>query len=316
MKQAFVTGGSGFVGRELIAELVRRGVSVRALARSDAAAAVVSAAGAAAARGDLHDRAAMEAAMRDADVVFHSAAYVKQHGPRAEFFAANVVGTENTLAAAKAAGVKRFVHIGTEAVLADGEPIVHVDETRPRAARPIGLYPLTKGLAEAAVIAANGGAFETVVVRPRFIWGKGDTSLLPELVSAVKAGRFGWFDGGRYPTSTCHVRNVVEGTIAAAEKGRGGEIYFLTDGAPVEFRAFITEYLATQGVDAGSRSVPGWLARAVAAATSWMARPPLTRTAIALVGHEVTVDDSKARRELGYVGHVSREAGLAEMRGA
>ena len=313
MKAAFITGGSGFVGRELIAELVRRGVTVRALARSDAASAAVTAAGAATARGDLDDRAAMEAGMRGTDTVFHAAAYVKQHGTRDVFFRVNVTGTENALAAAKAAGVKRFVHIGTEAVLADGQPIVRADETRPRTTNPAGLYPLTKGLAEAAVIAANGGGLETVVVRPRFIWGKGDTTLLPELVGAVKAGRFGWFGGGHYLTSTCHVQNVVEGTLLAAEKGRPGEIYFLTDGAPIEFRAFLTDYIATQGVDAGARSIPRWIARAIAAATSWMEQPPVTRVAIALVGHEVTVDDSKARRELGYRATTTIDAGLAQM---
>ena len=315
MKAAFVTGGSGFVGRALIAELVRRGIAVTALARSDAAEAAVRAAGATPARGDLDDRAALEAGMRGADTVFHAAAYVKQHGPRAEFFRANVAGTEHVLAAAAAAGVRRFVHIGTEAVLADGKPIVRADETRPRARRPAGLYPLTKGLAEAAVIAANTpGALETVVVRPRFIWGKGDTSLLPELSEAVRRGRFAWIGGGRQLTSTCHVENVVEGAILAAEKGRPGEIYFLTDGDPVELRAFLTAYLATAGVDAGTRAVPRWLARTGAALTSWMKQPPVTRTAIALVGVEVTVDDSKARRELGYAAHVSREAGLAAMR--
>jgi nucleoside-diphosphate-sugar epimerase len=314
MKQAFVTGGSGFVGRALIAELRRRGVAVKALARSDAAAAAVTEAGAVPVRGDLDDRLAMEAGMRGAGVVFHAAAHVKRYGPRADFFRINVAGTENALAAAKAAGVARFMHIGTEAVLADGKPIVRADEDRPRAARPAGLYPLTKGLAEAAVIAANGHGLETVVVRPRFIWGDGDTSLLPELIETVKRGRFAWIGGGHHLTSTCHVRNVVEGALCAADKGRPGEIYFLTDGEPIEFRAFMTEMLATQGVDAGARSVPRWIARSAAAMTSWMKQPPVTRTAIALIGVEVTVDDAKARRELGYIGAVSREAGLAEMR--
>jgi len=316
MKQAFVTGGSGFVGRALIVALVRRGVAVRALARSAAAAAQVTALGAAPVRGDLGDRAALEAGMAACDVVFHSAAYVKDHGPRAEYFAVNVDGTRNVLAAARAAGVHRFVHVGTEAVLADGKPIVRADETRPRTTHPAGLYPLTKGLAEEAVLAANGDGLETVVIRPRFIWGKGDTSVLPTLADTVRRGRFAWIDGGRFPTSTCHVDNVVEGALLAAERGRPGEIYFLTDGPPVEIRSFLTELLKTQGVDPGDRSVPKWLVATIARLTSWMARPPVTVTAVALVGHEVTVVDDKARRELGYTAAKSREQGLAELRGA
>ncbi len=74
----------------------------------------------------------------------------------------------------------------------------------------------------------------------------------------------------------------------------------------------MTALIATQGVDAGAREVPRWLARTAATLTGWLPRPPVTRTAIALVGGEVTVDDAKARRELGYIGKVTREAGLAE----
>jgi nucleoside-diphosphate-sugar epimerase len=201
-------------------------------------------------------------------------------------------------------------------VLADGDPIVRADETRPYPERPAGPYPISKGLAERAVLAANRtGELETVVVRPRFIWGKGDTSVLPQLVEAVRRKRFGWIEGGRYLTSTCHVANVVEGALLAAERGAPGEIYFLTDGPPVELRAFVTELLATQGLTPGDRELPRWVARAAAALTGWMERPPVTRTELALIGHEVTVDDAKARRELGYVGKVTREAGLAELRG-
>ncbi|HET7505617.1 MAG TPA: NAD-dependent epimerase/dehydratase family protein [Kofleriaceae bacterium] len=316
MKRAFVTGGSGFVGGRVIQELRARGAAVAALARSAASSAAVEALGATAVRGDLDDRAAMQAGMTGSDVVIHAAAYVQEHGPLAEFLHVTVTGTENVLAAARAAGVPRFVHVSTEAVLADGKPIVRADETRPRAARPAGPYPLSKGLAEERVLAANRDGLATMIVRPRFIWGAGDTSLLPKIAEAVKHGRFAWIDGGHYLSSTCHVDNVVEGILLAAERGKPGEIYFLTDGEPVEFRAFLTQLLATCDARPGDRSVPLWLARSLAAVTGWMKRPPLTRTAVALIGQEVTVVDDKARRELGYTGHVSRERGLAEMRGA
>jgi nucleoside-diphosphate-sugar epimerase len=316
VQQVFVTGGSGFLGKRLIAALVARGDRVRALARSDAAAAAVRGVGAEPVRGDLDDVAAMTDGMRGCELVVHAAAYVKELGKLAAFMHANVGGTERALAAAKAAGVARFVHVSTEAVLADGEPIVRADETRPYPARPAGPYPITKGLAERAVVAATAPGFATVVVRPRFIWGKGDTSLLGQFVDAVKAKRFAWIDGGHYPTSTCHVENVVEGALLAADKGAPGAIYFLTDGAPVDFREFITALLATQGIDPGTRSVPRWVAKSLAAALGWLPAPPITRTAIAVIGGEVTVDDTKARRELGYAGKVTRDAGLAEMRAA
>jgi nucleoside-diphosphate-sugar epimerase len=315
VKRAFVTGGSGFVGGRLIPALVARGVEVRALARSDEAAKRVEALGATPVRGDLDAVDAMTNAMRGCDVVFHAAAHVKQYDPVEVHMHVTAKGTENVLAAARAAGVKRLVHVGTEAVLADGKPIVRADETRPIPERAMGAYPLAKGLAEKAVVAANRDGLETVVVRPRFIWGKGDTMLLPELIETVKKGKFAWIGGGHYLTSTAHVDNVAEGLLLAAEKGTPGEVYFVTDGEPVEFRDFMTKLLMSQGVDAGTRSIPRWLARAAVTLTSWMKRPPVTKTAFALIAHEVTVDDRKARRELGYVGKKSVVDGLAEMQG-
>lgn len=318
---AFVTGGSGFVGRNLIRQLRRRGDEVRALARSAGSTATVTALGATAIGGDLDDVAAMTEGMRGCDTVFHSAAEVGEWGPRERYWKINVDGTRNVLAAAKAAGVACFVHVGTEAALCDGTPLLDVDESRPLPAKPLPRYPQTKAEAEKLVRAANAPGFRTVVVRPRFIWGNDDTSVLELLVGAVKAGRFMWIDGGHYLTSTTHVDNVCEGLLLAAEKGRGGEAYFVTDGAPVELRPFLTQLLATRSVDPGDKNVPRWVVRVLANLCEWLwdtfglpGAPPAQRTALHLFGEPVTVSDEKARRELGYVGRVSREHGLATLR--
>jgi nucleoside-diphosphate-sugar epimerase len=256
----------------------------------------------------------MQDAMMGCDTVFHAAANVDEHGKLAAFLEVTVRGTENVLAAARGASVPRLVHVSTEAVLADGNPIVRADESAPIPERLAGPYPISKALAEKAVLAANAPGFATIVIRPRMIWGAGDTSLLPKIAEPVKRGKFAWIAGGHHLTSTCHIANVVEGALLAAEKGTPGAIYFLTDGEPVDFREFWTALLATQGLDAGTRSVPRWLASTIVAMTRWMKSPPLTQTALALIGHEVTVDDSKARRELGYTSAMTREAGLAAMR--
>jgi nucleoside-diphosphate-sugar epimerase len=321
--KAFVTGGSGFVGRNLLAVLQARGDRVVALARSLSAMEAVRALGAEPLAGDLVDVAAMTAGMAGADVVFHCAAKVDDWGDPAEFHRVNVEGTGQVIEAARAAGVRRMVHVSTEAVLADGTPIHDADETRPRATRPIGLYPLTKGKAEEVALAGSRDGLEVVVVRPRFVWGKGDTAILPKIVEVMRKGQFAWIGGGRFLTSTCHVRNVCEGMLLAAERGRAGEIYFFTDGAPVEFRAFITAMAATQGADPGQRAMPRWLIYAIAVIGEFLwrtlplkGRPLVSRMAVVLTGEEVTVNDAKARRELGYVGQMTREAGLAEMTAA
>lgn len=319
--QAFVTGGSGFVGGRLIAALVARGVVVKALARSAAAAATVQRYGAVPVRGDLLDLAALTAGMAGCDTVFHAAATVDEWGPKSLYQRVNVAGTEAALVAARQAGVSGFVQVSTEAVYADGGPMTNLEETRPLPENPLPRYALTKNLAERAVAAANAPGFRTVIARPRLIWGAGDTSVLPKLIAAVRAGRFQWVNGGRYLTQTCHVDNVIEGLLLAAEKGRGGEAYFFTDGEPVEFRTFFTDWLATQRITPPDKSVPFGVARAFATVCEWLwehlplpGAPPVTRLAVMLGGQAVTLHDAKARRELGYVGHTSRESGLAAMR--
>ncbi len=321
MARVFVTGGSGFVGRNLIRALVARGDEVVALARSPASTLTVEELGALSASGDLEDVDALREGMRGCEAVFHSAAQVTEWGDPDDFYRFNVTGTNNVIQAARAAGVKTLVHISTEAVLANGMPLVNVDETYPRPDNALPRYPRTKAQAEAAIIAANDENLKTVVVRPRFIWGKDDTSVLGQIVEAVKTGRFMWMDGGRYLSSTCHVDNVVEGALLAADKGRGGEIYFLTDGEPVEFRDWITRLLATQNVTPPDKSIPRWLAWNAAKVCEGLwnlfgiqSPPPVTRVTVNLIGQEVTVNDAKARRELGYTSHVSRETGLAGIR--
>jgi nucleoside-diphosphate-sugar epimerase len=320
--QAFVTGGSGFVGGRLIEALVARGDRVRALARSDSAAARVRAAGADPVRGDLEDESILRLGMAGCDLVFHAAAKVDIWGEREDFARITILGTRRTLSAARSAGVSRFVHVSTEAVLVGGPTIVDADETWPLPERPLGLYPWSKGRAEDEVRAAAHQGLHAVIVRPRAIWGAGDTVFLPRLCQAVDQGKFRWIDAGRALTSTCHVKNVCAGLLAAAANGRTGEAYFVTDGEPITFREYLGGLLAASGRDADrAASIPLPVARALARVIegAWRllrlrSEPPLTRTTVALIGDQVTVRDDKARRELGYEPVISRQEGLAELR--
>ena len=324
MANAFVTGGSGFIGGRLIERLRADGHSVRALARSDAASAIVSERGAEPVRGDLVDVAAMRAGAAGCELAFHAAATLGDWGKLEEFERGNVQGTRNAVQACREAGVKRFVHVGTEAALMAGEPLIDIDERAPLRPDSPAPYSATKAQAERIVLESNrDGEFETVVVRPRFVWGRGDTTLLPEMVAMVKAGRFAWVGGGRNHTSTTHVDNVVEGLILGAERGRAANAYFVTDGEPVQFREFVTELLATQGVTAPNRSIPAPVAHAVAVAgeLAWRVlplpgRPPLSRFVYWVTAQECTIRIDKARTELGYAPVITRGDGMAELRAA
>lgn len=288
--------------------LVAEGWRVRALARSDGSAATVADRGAEAVRGDLDDVGAMSAGMRGCEVVFHCAAMLGEWGDRDEFERGNVQGTRNVLDAARAAGVKRVVHVGTEAGLLAGKPLVMVDETAPLRPDSPALYSSTKAKAEQVVIDAADDQLQTVVIRPRLVWGPGDTTIGPILAESVRSGRFAWIGGGHHLTSTTHVDNVVEGLILGAANGHSGAAYFVTDGEPVEFRDFVTKLLAAYGLTAPGRSIPRSLARVVAGTGERIWRvlplrgaPPLTRLAYWLSALEATIDISRARDQLGYV---------------
>ena len=317
-----VTGASGYLGRNIVRDFVARGIAVRGLARSDSSAKAVEELGATPVRGDVMDVPSLRAAMEGVTSLIHAAADTNHGRTTKAQEQTNLQGTRNVYETAHAAGVKRAVHISTEAVLMDGRPIVNADETWPLPAKPAGGYSRTKGGAERIALAANGDGMDVVVVRPRFVWGRDDTSALPQLVEAAKAGRLAWFGGGTYLTSTTHIANVVEGVRLALEKGRGGEVYFLTDGDDVPFREWMTELLATQGVDTSSvKSVPRGVisfivntGELLAGLSGGAISGPLSKQEYATVGNTVTLNIDKARRELGYVPVMTRAEGLAELK--
>lgn len=316
--RVFVTGGSGFVGGHLIERLVRDGHEVLAMARSASSGKAVEALGAKAVTASLGALAPEHLAGIDA--LIHCAAYVEEHGTRAQFFEANVEGTRNALDAASKAGVKRFVHVGTEAALFDGRDLVRVNESHPYPTRHRFLYPETKAEAEKLVLAANGRAgMTTISIRPRFVWGPRDTSILPAVLEMNAKGAYAWLDHGRHQTSSCHVANLVEALVLALEKGQGGHAYFVTDGVDRSIRDTLSSLAETRGVTLPSRNLPSWLARPLSAVveTLWSitgARPPMSRFAIAMMSSTVTVDDSAARRDLGYRPVITIEDGLRAMR--
>lgn len=322
MATVFVTGGSGFVGGALLEVLRERGEDVQALARTPAAEAEVVARGAVPVRGEITDIAALADGMQDAELVVHAAgALPAPRMPAAEYHRVNVEGTRMVLAAARKVGVPRLVYVSTVQVVLGDRPLVQVDESAPYPQRPVTPYAASKTEAERLLLAESGGGVATVAVRPATVWGSGDRSGLPAFAALARSGRLRWVDGGGYLVSTTHVRNLVEGILAAAERGRGGAAYFLTDGAPVPFREFVGALLATQGVPAPTGAIPRWAAAVLAglAGAVWgvlplPGRPPVSRGLLRTAGETCTVRDDRARRELGYEAKVTRQQGLAELR--
>lgn len=314
----FITGGSGFVGSAVIEKLKKKH-KFYAMSRSEISDEKLRKAGVTPVRCDLQSISA--AHLKGCAAVIHAAAFVEEWGTADEYYQGNVQGTANVLNAAITAGVKRFIHIGTEAALFKGQNMVNIDENYPTAPDSPYLYSSTKAAAEKIVLqAGKSGRIHAMSVRPRLVWGPGDATILPVLMKMIKQKSFAFISGGKAITSTTHIHNLVHGIELALTKGNAGEAYFITDEGFITFREFITAYLKTQDVQAPDKNVPGFVARGAAFVLEKIWRlfrvrkaPPVTRFAAAIMDSECTVNIQKAKNELKYKPLISRDQGLAKM---
>ncbi|GHG23491.1 NAD-dependent epimerase/dehydratase family protein [Paracoccus aerius] len=314
----FITGAGGYVGRNLIRYFTAAGARVTGLARSEASAATIAQLGATPVRGDMltTDLAPL---MAGASVLIHAAADL-DHGPGNRALRSNDEGTRRVFAAAARAGITTAVHISSDSVLQDGRPLRNVAETHPLPRRPAGAYSAGKVEAERAALAAASPALTVIVLRPRMIWGRDDTTALPTLIEMVRSGRFAWISGGDYLSSTTHIANFCHAVGLALQRGRSGEVYHITDGSPRTFRETVSALLTSQKLEVPTKSVPRSLLRVIASAGELTHRGsrgrlkgPVSRQELATSAVEVTLDMSKAQQELHYKPIISWQEGLAEL---
>lgn len=319
MKQVFVTGGSGFVGKHLIPMLLEQGYQVKALARSAEAIQKVESLGATAVNGDLNDVQALTVGVKDCSTVFHLAASVDFFASARELRKLHIEATELLLSVAKNAKVQKFVYLSAASVIMNGKPITNADETF-ASDNIVDGYSRTKLQAENLVLQANTRTFQTIAVRPPLIWGKGDPNTLVGVIDAVMKGRMQFIDGGNHRFVTCHVLNVCHALILADNAEQSGKAYFITDGETPVFKDFIKKYVGTQGVTVPDKAVSLAMAKRVASLMEFVWRtfrlrghPPLYKGLVNILGLEFITTDKKARMELGYRTFVSIEQGLRLM---
>ena len=318
--KVFVTGGSGFVGKNVIPVLLRHGFEVLAIARSESSAQKVASLGATPVRDDLlslsdNTRNALQAC----DFVLHSAAHMDFTYDATPYYQMNVSATKVLLEMAKAAGVKKFVYISAAPVV-PGSPIVDLSEDQAKTGLPTALYPKTKAIAERAVLAANETGFQTISLRPPMIWGPNNHHA-DEMMELAKQGKWRWIGGGNQILSTIHVANLSQAILAAFRSDQGGKAYFVTDGDKRSVKTTISSIMKALGVDPGEKILPRGVALFAAHLIGGMwkllgltSRPPVAPLMIRLMGTEFSVSDQKARRELGYSNALSFEEGIQQLR--
>ncbi len=320
---ALVTGGGGFLGRAIIRRLRGRGWRLRSFSRGDYP--ELAKLGVEHRQGDLADLAAVAEACAGCEVVFHVAARAGVWGPPKAFYAANVLGTDNVIAACRLHGVPRLVYTSSASVIFNGRDMEGVDEWTPFPTRYEADYPRTKALAERRVLEANGPELATLALRPHLIWGPGDPHFLPRLVARARAGRLRLVGEGQNRIDTTYVDNAALAHLLAAERLQpgsscAGRAYFITQGDPRPLRDVLNALLATAGLPPVERSVSPRLAYAVGAlaegvyrALGARAEPPITRFVARELATAHWFEISAARRDLGYAPEVTFEEGLERL---
>jgi dihydroflavonol-4-reductase len=320
--KAFVTGGTGFIGRRVVERLRSRGDEVAALVRDPARATALLDTGAQLVEGDLTDDDAIRRGVEGCDSVFHIAAVYKVGIPKRErppMWDANVEGTRRVLDAAESAGASRIVYVSTGNVFGDTKGKV-VDETYERdlGAGWLSYYDETKYRSHELVRERIGSGAPIVIVQPGVVYGPGDHSEVGNLIDQLRTGKLKMrmFPGARY--NFVFVDDVAAGILLAHDKGRLGESYLL-GGEVASMDDLYSKTAAALGKKPPRMALPVAMAKASAplgpVIGPLMGFPPNMKELIKTSDVTITFTDAKARGELGYDGR-PLDAGLPETVGA
>jgi nucleoside-diphosphate-sugar epimerase len=316
-----ITGATGFVGGHLAEACVHRGLTVRGLARPGSDTAILEGCGATVVRGDLTDAASVREALQGVTVVFHCAAKVGDWGPVEDYRAVNVDALRGLLEACRSQPLQRFVHFSSLGVYA-ARHHYGTDETEPLPARHMDGYTQTKVEAEQLALRYQQEyAVPVVVLRPGFIYGPRDRTVLPSLIAKLRRREVLYIGDNRRAMNCIGVGNLVDAALLAMDKPEAiGQVYNLTDGEAVSKRRFIEAVANGVGVPKPFRlGVPLWTSRFTA---WWMealwrgigakSPPMLTQGRLKFLGLNLDFSIEKAKRELGYQPRVSFDEGMRE----
>ncbi|QUD90116.1 SDR family oxidoreductase [Phenylobacterium montanum] len=302
-RTAFVTGGTGFVGLNLVQQLKADGWDVVALHRRSSDLSLLNRFSPRLAEGSITDQASLLAAIPDGiDTLFHVAGDTSMwRRKNAEQTRNNVDGTRNVVEAALAKGVRRLVV--TSSISAYGPVEGEIDETTPsRAAQSRVNYELTKWQAQEIARAAVPRGLEVVIMQPGAIMGPYDIGTWSRLFVMVRDNKL----PGVPPAGLTftHVQEVVKAHIAAADRGENGGQYLL-GGENRTMLELVQEIARLLGKPAPQKAMPAWLIRIVAQVGDFASNftgqePSITPEIAEGLGGMNIVTSAKAQRELGY----------------
>lgn len=303
--KTLVTGASGFLGSHVARQLVARGDDVRVLLRASSHNRAIGDLSLEYVTGDLLDAASLERAVKGVQRVFHVAADYRLWARRSrEIYDCNVGGTKNLLAAAKRAGVEHFIYTSTVATIAVDRPAPPNEFTDATLDEMVGHYKRSKWLAEREALNAAKEGFPLVVVMPTTPVGPWDWKPTPTgkiIVDFLNGKMPGYVETG---LNFVGVEECAAGHLLVAEKGKIGERYLL--GAEnLTLKQLLDTLEKITGLPAPTWKIPHGLALTAAYASTIGSRligkePQIPVEGVKIARHNMFVDCSRARRELGF----------------
>ena len=323
MGLALVTGGGGFLGGAIARRLLAGGWGVRSYARG--AYPQLASLGVEVVRGDIADEAALGAAARGCDAVFHVAAKVGLWGTYEEYYAANVAGTRSVLRACRSHGVSRLVFTGSPSVVFDGSDVDGWDESASYPLEFDSHYSRTKAVSEEMVLSANGPDLATISLRPHLIWGPGENHIVSRIVARGRAGTLRRIGSLNKLVDTTYIDDAAEAHWLALERLEpgapiSGKAYFISQGDPRPIWEIVDAILRAAGAPPVSKRVSPQAAYTAAFILEGVHRlfrfagePRLTRFLVSQLATAHWFDIGAARRDLGYAPKTTIEEGLKRL---
>ena len=310
-----VTGGTGFLGRHLVKALLTDGHAVRLMGRNFSQVQPLIAASAIAITADLRNASAISQACKGIDVVYHVGAFSAAWGKRTDFFAINVGGTQAVITGCRKYGIKRLIYVSSPSVVFNGQDQNQVNESVSYPRRFASVYSLTKKLGE-DFVNASAPSLETVIIRPKAIFGPGDRTLLPQLIAAARRNRLPQVGDGNNLVDLTYVENVAHALLLALDARTAiGKTYTITNDEHILLWDVISQILCELDLSTNLRRVSLPLALLCAVSMEVLAsatgkEPLLTRYSAAILARTQTYDISAAKRDLGYAPQVSVTEGI------
>jgi nucleoside-diphosphate-sugar epimerase len=305
--KVFVTGGTGFIGGEVVRQLRGRGDEVACLVRTPEKGVKLAELGCEIVSGDLGDLAAIRSGIEGCDAVIHAAAAYEVGIPASErepMREANVGGTERVLGAALQAKVPKVVYVSTVGAFGNTHGKV-VDESYVHPGREFtSCYEQTKWEAHKVAERLIGEGLPCTIVQPGGVYGPGDTSSIGQLLNQFFAGRMPLLPFPELGICLTHVEDIAAGILLALDKGKPGEAYVLS-GPVATVREAIDTVAALSGRKAPKHALPTPLMKALTPigplVGKAMGQPPNLRELISSAdGVTFWASHEKATRELGY----------------